>query len=614
MKKIKTIAAILSLCMLLGVFSACKQGDPTPNPSPVSIKYTVTVVVDGNKTESLYENGSALTLDNVQKNGFEFLGYFDEEGIKASFPYTVTRDVTLTAHFQYGTLASNLFEALKHYLQSEQFASTVANAKTAAAWLPLAYLRYVEGDFYTDTNAALFKKYINMIDELITDGEIKDSNWGGSAAAEQGWYGILDYLYSYSIAVNSYKEYLNGKGLVDTTVDIYNEAIARYIERLDKWESTGTKNSYEIAGQTVYQVNLASWSNNWKYFSSSRYDKMPFSTVTELLAAVALATGSTEGHQQFLDDYSVLDGKYQAIVAEKERIATEIEPLDEQYNELSSRYTEIYRQWRDMEDGEEKEKMKAQADELLSQRNAVANKQNEVKQTQIKLEKDFDSYFEKMDFLNRFNGFLPITQVAFGMTAYSYLAIINANLALDAELPYTDATILGYYAKNENGEFTRTGGTPNWVGPSGRPVAASLYRDREGYDVNFEKYRQGYFPFTDGWNQPLEEMITLDTLGKYYNHDLGTGANVTPQWGLLTGYMHGIDMENYVVANPASEPTKYNIISLWRDTLKLDDSGNFVIENNIDMAVAIAYPAFINGVEAPTPLGAYSVNTKVITL
>lgn len=602
MKKIKSLAALLIVCLLLGA-TACK---------PVR-RYTVSVSVDGKLTAALYDENDALTLDELQKDGFEFLGYFDENGVKAEFPYIVTRDVTLTARWQYGTLANNLADALGTYLQSEKFAKSVAEAKTSAAWLPLSYLRYVEGDFYTDSNAALFKKYLNMIDELLSDGEIKDGNWSGSAAAEQGWYGILDYLYTYSIAANAYKEYLHGKGLTDTTVDIYDDAIARYLEKIDNWESGGTKNKYEIAGQQVYQVNLASWGNNWKYFSASRYDKMPLSTVAELLAAVAQATGSDEGHKQFIDDYTVLDGKYRDIIAEQERIAPELQPLNAQITELNSRYRELNDLLRNAEDGE-KDAIKAQIDDVTAQRDAVIARQNEIKQTQTALEKDFDDYFRNKDFLGRFNGFMPITQVAFGMTAYSYLAIVKANLGLNAELPYTDSVILSYYEKDENGEFTRKGGTPNWVGPTGRPVAASLYRDSEGYDVNFEKYRQGYFPFTDGWNQPLEEMITLDTLGKYYNHDLGTGANVTPQWGLLTGYMHGIDMENYTVAKPVEgEPTQYNIISLWRDNLATD-GGKYVIDNNIDMAVAIAYLAYINGTEAPTPFGVYSAETKVINL
>ena len=110
-------------------------------------------------------------------------------------------------------------------------------------------------------------------------------------------------------------------------------------------------------------------------------------------------------------------------------------------------------------------------------------------------------------------------------------------------------------------------------------------------------------------------MITLDLYGKYYNHTLTTGANVTPQWGLLTGYMHGIDMENYVVGQPVEgEPTEYNIISLWLDNLDTDENGNYIIKGNIDMAVAICYLASINGIEAPTPLGVYNSADKVIEI
>ena len=189
--------------------------------------------------------------------------------------------------------------------------------------------------------------------------------------------------------------------------------------------------------------------------------------------------------------------------------------------------------------------------------------------------------------------------------------------------------MLSYYEKDEDGNFKKNGGTPNWVGFSGRPLSAATLRDTKEYDVKFEKTMQGYFPYTDGWGQPLDEMINMDRLCNWYNHDLGTSANVAPQYGLLYGFMNGIDMEHYVKEVYHSQVCKgeeckyhieeqdgqvYNIVTLWRDSLKKDENGKYVISTTTDMAVAIAYIAQIEGIEAPAPVGAYSKDFAVINL
>ena len=425
-----------------------------------------------------------------------------------------------------------------------------------------------------------------MLDELIVDGKISDNKWYGSAASAQGWYGITDYLYTYAIALNAYKEYLNGKGLTDNTFDIYNAVISDYLEKVDNWLSHNTE-KYDILGEEVSQANLYYTAyNQWNRFSISGYEKLGQEKTTRLLECVAEATGSNAGHEKFLSDYAKLEPKYQAVIEEQARIKPEVDALKAKYDagEFSS-YSEYY------------------------------NQLKEVQATQKELETEFLNLANDFEFMSRFKSFMPITQVSFGMSVTAYLAIIKANLSLDANLAYVDNSIMARYEKDDQGNFVKEGGTPNWVGPTGAPIAASLYRDKDWYDVNFEKYRQGYFPFTDGWNHPLSELITLDLYGKYYNHTLTTGANVTPQWGLLTGYMHGIDMENYVVGQPVEgEPTEYNIISLWLDNLDTDENGNYIIKGNIDMAVAICYLASINGIEAPTPLGVYNSADKVIEI
>ncbi len=55
-------------------------------------------------------------------------------------------------------LATELKESLKAYLQTDDFAKSVKDARTTQARVPLLYLRYVKGDFYTDEVVLQFKK------------------------------------------------------------------------------------------------------------------------------------------------------------------------------------------------------------------------------------------------------------------------------------------------------------------------------------------------------------------------------------------------------------------------------------------------------------------------
>ncbi len=210
----------------------------------------------------------------------------------------------------------------------------------------------------------------------------------------------------------------------------------------------------------------------------------------------------------------------------------------------------------------------------------------------------------------------PVIKVAWGFSATNVLPMIAANLGIYGATPYCDGVMLSYYEKDENGKFIKEGDTPDWVGFSGRPMCASLYRANEKYSLAYEKTMQGYFPFTDGWNQPLEEMVNLDRLCNYYNRTLSSGASAVPEYALLTAMMHGIDMENYVKESPAQDENgdeTFNVISLWREELTVEN-GEYIINNFTDMAVAIAYIAQSSGIAAPTPLGSYSGSSAVIKL
>lgn len=98
---------------------------------------------------------------------------------------------------------------------------------------------------------------------------------------------------------------------------------------------------------------------------------------------------------------------------------------------------------------------------------------------------------------------MPVTQVGFGYGSYNVCLLTAYNLGFDLEqtVPGSRAYMLSYYEKDEDGNFKKNGGTPNWVGFSGRPLSAAALRDTKEYDVKFEKQCRGTSPtLTAGGN------------------------------------------------------------------------------------------------------------------
>ena len=80
-------------------------------------------------------------------------------------------------------------------------------------------------------------------------------------------------------------------------------------------------------------------------------------------------------------------------------------------------------------------------------------------------------------------------------------------------------------------------------------------------------------------------------------------------YGLLTMMMHGIDPEHYTKAVETENfDNEYNMMALWINARK-DANGNVQIKGNVNAAVAIAYLAKLNGIEAPSPLGCVKDNS-----
>lgn len=564
MKKMARLSSILLAVIIIATcaFSliACSDGTPVAPVEPTV--FTVTMDRDGTLSTSQVEEGSSFALPtDTQKNDYNFVGWYLNGELIKTPTITPTSDITIVAKWEkIDYLKIELANALKAYLATDKFQETIKSSKTTQSRIPLLYLRYVQGNFYSDEVVMQCKKYLNMMDGIIENGEIKDNLFPTSNAGATGWYGVLDYLYSWSAIYNQYQQWCNESGNTDTSYSLYFGAISSYLKRIDTYLSNSQK-TYTFNGESVTQSNLYYKGYNAINNISNKKSRLSYDQYVELLNLVKEATGNDNGHAQFLAAYQKID----------------FDTLDAQSNAYTA-YSSV-----------------------------------------------------KTTIMPLWKACMPTTTVAWGYGSINVAMLTAHNLGLDIDevVPYCTQYMLDYYKKNDNGEYIKEGGTPNWVGFSGRPLAGSVLKDRDEYDVAYEKTMQGYFPFTDGWSQPLDEMINMDRLCNFYNHDLNATASVDARYGLLYGYMNGIDMEHYVKEVYHSEVCKgeecehhideqdgtvYNIVSMWRNTLKTDDNGNYVIDNVTDMAVAICYIAHANGIAAPSPLGAYNSADAIIVL
>lgn len=198
---------------------------------------------------------------------------------------------------------------------------------------------------------------------------------------------------------------------------------------------------------------------------------------------------------------------------------------------------------------------------------------------------------------------------AFGYSYYGEMLATYYNLNIaDKNNPAFIALVenqLSTYKLNEDGSRKESTGC-NWVGFSGGPLIRAMLRNEDGYDVEYEKSQQGYYPFEDKGmtQQGLSKLINFDRLYDYYNHKLNSSSGVNPRFALMTMIAHGIDPENYkkAVETENTENT-YNIFSLWLEGLSVSEEGEYKITGMFDLAVAISYLAMRSSVEAPHPLG-----------
>ncbi|MDE6398786.1 MAG: InlB B-repeat-containing protein [Clostridiales bacterium] len=517
--------------------------------------YTLTFINDDTTdcfTETVLPDTS-YTPKTPTRIGYKFKGFFAQDGnTPVSFPVTVNAHTTYTVQWEKSDFETALKSALKTYLQSDAFQKSVQSATTSQARVPLLYLRYVNGNFYNTDTVIQFKKYLNYINDLVDGGEIVDYKY--SASSITSWYGITDYLYTWSLIYNQYMQWCKEEDKTDTSLQIYIPMIERYLKKIDDFLALPNTEYSEFG---TNKANLYSTGyNDFNNFSQSRYEAHPAEWYEKLLNDIIKdVTNSTKGHDAFLKELKTVPQK--------------------------------------IADGWTSSQLRTYGQNTL---------------------------------LPLWRNLLPITQVSFGYATTNVLPLIAANLGIEGATPYSDKMMISYYEKNADGTFKKDSTGCNWVGFSGRPIAGSLYRNKtiEGitYDVNYEKTMQAYFPFEDkGMSQQgIDKMVNIDRLCNYYDHTLSTGSNVSPQYALMTAMMHGIDMNNYTKAAPDTDTygerdrQPYNVIEMWFNSLTRDADYNFVIGNYTDMAVAIAYLAQQANVEAPTPFGVFNNNTAVITL
>lgn len=61
------------------------------------------------------------------------------------------------------------------------------------------------------------------------------------------------------------------------------------------------------------------------------------------------------------------------------------------------------------------------------------------------------------------------------------------------------------------------------------------------------------------------------------------------------------------------EGKAYDVLGMWLATLDKDDNGNYILADQVDMAITIAYLAYQKGVSA-SPCGLYNTSDSIINL
>lgn len=183
-------------------------------------------------------------------------------------------------------LATSLKVAIKNYIASDDFAETKLKATTQDR-VPITYSRYLDANVYSDSDANSFKTNLSLIDSVIQDDALSDALYdadncplytkssytydGVVYESKSGWQSIVDYVYSWSLMYNQYKQYLLKSGKSDSSFDKYVQIIKTYLSTVDSSEKYyGTAYGYDKATSTV--LTLANLGIDAKECAPTSYD------------------------------------------------------------------------------------------------------------------------------------------------------------------------------------------------------------------------------------------------------------------------------------------------------------------------------------------------------
>lgn len=300
-KNAKILCLALAIVLVLSIaLVACDQAPTT---------YTLTLTQNGQTQTVSVKAGESYKLPTPQnRDGYVFVGWYDNDTL-LDYTITPTRDMNIVGKWdRYDQLAEELKVSLKTYLESDAFKKSILTSKTTQSRVPLLYLRYVKGDFYDNEVVMQFKTYLNMIGGVCKDGRIGDSLFPASDAGKTGWYGVLDFLYSWSLIYNQYQQWCNETGNVDTSYNVYFDTIKAYLTNIDSYVSNGSV-KYTFKGSEITQSNLYNKGYNAlnNLASSTAANRLTYDDYVELLGLVAQATGNVDGHDAFLAAYKAID-------------------------------------------------------------------------------------------------------------------------------------------------------------------------------------------------------------------------------------------------------------------------------------------------------------------
>ncbi|MDE6274179.1 MAG: hypothetical protein K2L87_03925 [Clostridiales bacterium] len=459
--------------------------------------------------------------------------------------------------------------AVMKYISSASFKGNLVSSTTSAR-VPLMYLKYVSGSLFSAAQMEQITGYLDMIHTLQDDnGYIQDVLWDESAAQTQGWNSIIDYCFSWSEMYSQYLQYAHANDLTDKYASD-KTSVLHYVKSLNYWwQNPIPEKHFRLMGTDQPNVTIQGWVTKTINFTNG-----PIRRLARGLAGEGGSGGVSTWLPNLRDGILSLDEffpeKHDLGMAWCDRVEREASNWDEEAN------------------------------------GPIAQKVN-WNWTYNPIVDDWYNAFYEI--------YCPTVSGAFCFGGYDLALLTAYNLGADIDeyASYPKAHALSWYEKDEDGNYKNDSSTPNWIGFTGRPLVATVLHGEEGFDVDYEKSVQYYFPDHDTGMSAVkpEERVTLDRLAtdeSLMNIEMTGGSSASPQCMLLTAMAMGIDLEHYV----STTGVEANLIEFWLKSLIKDGDGNYTVSTIDDAAMMIAYICQLKGIDAPSPMGLWNETLGVI--